>query len=198
MAKLLKSENVFICRPTALSTVRPNSVFSLSQCLHAMKCKRFWVPHLPAVLIHINLNLLQQNLLLNPVPYALHAWLIAMVKFPTQPKSLSFWPFHSQEPSSAEESSDLEHCQDGHEVNVDSLSKMGEQPLVATDAGTIQHFHSTAPWVSQKVRTKKKGFDSCIFPCGLIDVRVTSTLSETTLSMHILFADQSNTGKLRV
>lgn len=79
---------------------------------------------------------------------------------------------------------------------MDSLCKMREQPLVST-VGTI-HFHSTMPRVSQKVRTKKKGFDSYIFTCGLIGDTGTSTLSETMLSMHILFADKANKSKFRV
>lgn len=144
MAKHFRSESVFICRPTALSTVRPNSVFSLSQCLQTMKFKHFWTPHLPVVLMHIKLSLLwsSQNLLLNPVPSALHAWLIAMVQLPTQPKSLSFWPFHSQEPSSADGSSYLEHCQDGHKANVDCCPKWRSSPcyplLQAPFTSTVQ------------------------------------------------------------
>lgn len=48
----------------------------------------FWTPHFPVVLIHIKLGLLcsSQKLLLNPVPSAIHAWLITVVKIPTQPK----------------------------------------------------------------------------------------------------------------
>lgn len=175
MAENFRSESDFIWRPTTLCP-------SLSPCLHTMKFKMFWAPRLPVVLIHIKSRLLcsSQNLLLNPVPSALHAWLITMVKLPTQPKSLSFWPFHSQEPSSAEESLGLEHGQDAPTWT--HFAKGG----AALGIHCCRH-HSLPQcnaWGVWEYQNQKGRIWQLHIYLGLIDDAGTSILSKTMLPMQ--------------